>query len=120
MEIPNSVNIGDKTIYRVDKTKVLGVIIDEKLNYIPQSKEVYKKLCGKWASICQYTNIHWGFNQRVITQLINTIFTSSLQYAGHIWMNQHNMSDIHQIWYKLIKSSVGSIFNIKASVVGKL
>ena len=115
-DIPESIQIGDKTVNRVSQTKVLGLTIDEKLSYIPQSNEVHKVILGKWATICQYSNIHWGFNQRVLTQLINTLFTPIIQYAGHIWINQRNMKDIDQLWNKLIKSAVGSIFNIKTSI----
>ena len=114
--IPVEVEIVGKKIKRVQQTKVLGLIVDEKLTYIPHSKEVHRRLLGKWARLCQYSNIHWGFNQRVMRQLINTLFISSMQYAGHIYINTRNMEDINQIWYKLIKSSVGSIFNIKLSV----
>lgn len=49
----------------------------------------------------------------MLTQIINSLFIPSLQYAGHIWINKRNMEDINQIWYKLIKSAVGATFNIK-------
>ena len=114
--IPDSIKLGDKTVKRVQQTKVLGLIIDEKLSYIPHGKEVNRKLLGKWAKICKYCNIHWGFNQRVMSQLINTFFVSSLQYAGHIWINKKSMEEVNKIWYKLIKSSVGATFNIKLSI----
>lgn len=115
-DIPNSIQLADKTIKRVDKTKVLGLTIDEKLSYIPHSKEVHRTLINRWVRICQYSNIHWGFNQRVLSQLINTLFIPSLQYAGHIWIHSRNLADINQIWNKLIKSAVGSTFNIKTSI----
>ena len=115
-DIPDSIKIADKTVKRVKQTKVLGLVIDERLNYIPHSKEVNIKLLGKWARICKYCNIHWGFNQRVMSQIINTFFVSSLQYAGHIWINKRSIEEINKIWYKLIKSSVGATFNIKLSV----
>ena len=115
-EIPESVKIGEKIVNKVDKTKVLGLTIDSKLSYIPHSQEVYRNICGKWATICQYTNIHWGFNQRVLTQLINTLFASVIQYAGHIWIQHRNFCDIDKMWTKLIKSAVGSIFNMKTNI----
>ena len=42
--IPDSIKLGDKTVKRVQQTKVLGLIIDEKLSYIPHGKEVNRKL----------------------------------------------------------------------------
>ena len=114
-DIPDAVELTGKMVKRVKQTKVLGLTVDEQLTYIPHSKEVHRRLLGKWTRICQYSNIHWGFNQRVMRQLINTLFVSSMQYAGHIYINSRNMQEINQVWYKLIKSSVGSIFNVKLS-----
>ena len=113
--IPEELQLTGKTVKRVKKTKVLGLTVDEKLTYIPHSMDVNKGLLGKWAKICQYSNIHWGFNQRVMRQLIIPLFVSSMQYAGHVYINNKSLEEINQIWYKLIKSSVGSIFNIKLS-----
>ena len=115
-EIPDSFKLSDKHIKRVTKTKVLGLTIDDKLSYKPHSIEVNKKLMYQWARICQYTNIHWGLNQNVMTRLINTLFISIMQYAGHIWMNKRNMEDINHLWYKLIKTAVGATFNIKLGI----
>ena len=43
-EIPDSIKLADKTVERVQQTKVLGLTIDEKLTYIPHSKEVHKQV----------------------------------------------------------------------------
>ena len=114
--IPDSFNIGEKIVHKVEKTKVLGLTIDSKLNYAAHSQKTYQKLCEKWVRICQYSNIHWGFNQKVMTRLINTIFISIIQYCGHIWYSPKTSEDIDRLWNKLIKSAVGAIFNIQTSV----
>ena len=102
-----------KAVKRVKKTKVLGLSMDEKLSYLPHCEEVYNRLIGKWAQICQYSNTQWGFNQRVLTRIIQTIFISVMQYAGHIWLNNKTLELMNKLWYKLIKSAVGATFNIK-------
>ena len=114
--IPNSIQLGNKEIKRVEKTKVLGLTMDKKLTYKQHSQNVYKNLAGKWASTCKYTNKHWGFNQKVITQIAKTYFLTSLNYAGHIWMNSKNTKEIEQLWYKITKSAIGATFNIRKSV----
>ena len=114
--IPPSFKIGQKTIHQVEKTKVLGLTIDSKLTYTAHSQKTYQKLCEKWVKICQYSNIHWGFNQKVMTRLINTIFISIIQYCGHIWLNPKNSEDIEKMWNKLIKSAVGAVFNLQTSI----
>ena len=85
--IPDSIIITGKPVLQVEQTKVLGLIIDSKLTYKQHSQEIYRRLLEKWAKICSYCNIHWGFNQRVLRRLINTVFIPIIQYAGHIWIN---------------------------------
>ena len=114
--VPKTFKIGDKEIHRVSKTKVLGLVMDEDLTYLEHSKEVSNKLISKWAMICQYCNKNWGFSQRVLTQLIRTLILSTMFYVGHIWINRRTMKDINMLWYKIIKTTIGAVFNIRLSI----
>ena len=114
--IPETIQIGEKTIKRVSQTKVLGLVMDENLSYIPHCEEIHKRLLGKWAQICQYSNTKWGFNQRVLTRIIQTIFIPIMQYAGHIWLHRRTLDIINKMWYKLIKSTIGATFNVKQEI----
>ena len=91
--------ISGKHIRIVKQSKVLGVIIDNELSFKQHSEMVLSSLNYKWAMICKYSNRNWGFNQKVIVRLIKTIFLSKLFYAGHVWMNTHNLYDIEKLWY---------------------
>ena len=115
-DIPAAVQLGNSEIKKVAQSKVLGVTIDENLDFIPHSNNVFRKIQGKWARICTYTNKHWGFNQRVITQITQTFFLTSLHYAGINWINEKNLKEIEQLWYKIVKSAVGATFNIRKSL----
>ena len=114
--VPKTFKIGNKEIHRVSKTKVLGLVMDEDLTYMDHSREVNKKLITKWAIICQYCNKNWGFTQRVLIQLVRTLFLSTLFYVGHIWINERTMNDINKLWYKIIKTTIGAVFNIRLSL----
>ena len=114
--VPKTFKIGEKEIQRVSKTTVLGLVMDEDLTYMDHSKKVSNKLISKWAMICQYCNKNWGFTQRVLIQLIRTLFLSTLFYAGHIWINDKTMKEINTVWYKIVKSTVGAVFNIRLSI----
>ena len=113
--IPDSFPIGDKNIKLVSCTKVLGLEVDESLSYNQHSTSVYNKILGRWATICKYSNRHWGLSQRVMTQLMKTLVISCICYAGHIWIKPNNTKDIDTVWYKILKSSVGAVFNIRRS-----
>ena len=114
--IPKEFKLGEKRIKLVKHTKVLGVIFDEDLNFIEQSKDVYNKLMRRWIMICRYSNRNWGFTQRVMIQLINSLFLSCLFYGSHIWMKKQNMKEINGLHYKIMKSSIGAVFNVRQSV----
>ena len=113
--IPNKLAMGENEIKVVTQTKVLGLTMDEKSTYKPHSNLVLRKLNMKWADISQYCNRHTGFNQRVMTNLIRTLIISCMFYAGHIWMNSGNMTEINKFWYKIIKSTTGAVFNVSRS-----
>ena len=111
--IPDTFKLGEATINRVPQTKVLGLVLDENLSFTEHSKEVYKKLVRLWAMISQHSNRHWGFNKATMVQIIKTLFLPTLLYAGHIWINQHNMKEINSLYYKILKSTVGAVLNIR-------
>ena len=113
--IPATFKLGDSTINRVSQTKALGLVIDEDLNFTEHSNTVYKKLLGLWAMISRYSNRHWGFNVNTMTIIIKTLFLPTLLYAGHIWINHRNMKEINSLYYKILKSTVGAVFNIRQS-----
>lgn len=114
--IPKQFFIGDKVIYRVAQTKVLGLIIDEDLTYTPHSQEVLKSLHAVWATLCKYSSRHWGFTQRVMLQLVKALFISKMSYASHIWMSKENTKDIMKLWYHVLKSLIGAVLNLSQNV----
>ena len=77
--IPEKFSIEDKEIRVVSETKVLGLVIDNKLSYKPHSELVLKKLNWKWHQITTYCNRNTGLNQRVLVNLIRTLFTRGVQ-----------------------------------------
>ena len=64
--IPNTFKLGNNIIHRVTETKVLGLVIDQDLTYKQHSEMVLRDLHARWATICKYTNKHWGFNVHVM------------------------------------------------------
>ena len=117
--IPESFKLGDHDIYRVDKSKALGLTIDEDLTYKPHSQQVLRSLHDIWSSLCIYSNRHWGFTQSVMLKLVKILFISKLSYGSHIWTNKDNMTSINKLWYHVLKSIIGAVLNI-SQVVAEL
>ena len=114
--IPASFNLGCNEILFVEKTKVLGLIMDKKLSYHEHAKAINRKIQGRWASICKYTNRNWGFKQHIIVRLIEVLLYTRLHYAGTIWINSHSLKEVESGWYRPIKAALGAVFHVKQSV----
>ena len=65
--------------------------------------------------ICQHANRHWGFNKSVLVQIMKTLFLPILLYAGHIWISTKNIVEINSLLYKIMKSAIGAVLNIRQS-----
>ena len=114
--IPGTLKLGLKDIKQVTETKVLGLLVDDKLSFVPHSKKTNQKIYGSWANMCDHTNRNHGFNQKVITQISKSYFLASLHYAGLVWLNPVSIKEIEGVWYKIIKSAVGAVFNVRTSI----
>ena len=95
--VPTSFKLCGQNIQLVKHTKALGLIIDEDLSFIEHGQAVHKKLVKKWGTICNYCHRHWGFNHQVMTQIIRTLFLSTLFYAGFLWINEKSIQEINNI-----------------------
>ena len=114
--VPKTFPLDNENINLVEKTKVLGLIIDKDLSYQHHAEETLKQLNMTWVDICKYGNREWGLNIHTMVQLIKTMFIPKLQYAGHIYLTEQNLDIIKKLWYKILKSSIGAVLNISVVV----
>ena len=114
--VPQTFKLGDNEIQRVKKTKVLGLTMDEQLNYDQHTEEVLRSVRITWVTLCKLSNRQWGLKQQVMIYLIKTLIISKWSYAGHIYMNKGNLEKINKLWYKILKSITGAVYNIKQEV----
>ena len=66
-----------------------------------------------YIDICKYSNRNWGFKQHVIIRLVETLISTCIQYAGFVWINKRSVTETEQVWYKIIKSAIGAVFNVQ-------
>ena len=116
-DVPQVFHLGDKEIHLTDYTKVLGVILDKKLNFKEHSKAIYNKLVYRWICMSRYSNRNWGMNQLVIVRVFKAILFSSLFYGSMIWMSPTNLKEINTLWYKIAKAATGAIFNVSGTIL---
>lgn len=114
--IPQTFMLGKNELRFVDKTKVLGLVMDKNLKYIEHGKDIKNRILGRWSTICKYTNRNWGFRQHVIVRLIEVLISTCIHYAGVVWINNKSIQEVESVWYRMIKAATGAVFNIKLSL----
>ena len=50
-----------------------------------------------------------------MNRLIKVLFLPNLFYGGVVWLNQRNIGTINNLWYKILKTTVGATLNVKAA-----
>ena len=114
--VPNTFKLGENEILRVKKTKVLGLIMDDRLKYDHHAEEVLRSVRLTWVTLCKLSNRQWGLKQKVMIYLIKTMIISKWAYAGHIYMNKENLENLNKLWYKILKSIAGAVYNVKHEI----
>ena len=82
------IKIDDKVINRVNKTKFLGVFIDENLTWKENVKYITTKL-SKSIAIMYRTSVM--LNKNSIRLLYCTLFLPYLSYCVEIWRNTYKL-----------------------------
>ena len=100
--------INRKHIQFVEKTKVLGIIIDSALSFKDHALEKLKECNKRWASITKATNRNHGLNIRSLILLLKTTVLSKLLYAAPLWLKR-NLEIYKNFWNKVLMKITGAM-----------
>ena len=104
---PPQLHINGKSIRYVEKTKVLGVIIDDQLNFRCHARQKLNECTRKWGLITKSTNRNHGLNIRSLTLLWKTMILTKLMYAAPLWLWK-NLEVFKGLWQKAFMKLTGA------------
>ena len=107
MSLPK-LKINGKEIEYVEKTKVLGIILDNQLNFMAHALEKLKACNKKWAFITRGTNRNHGLNIRSLLLLLRTTVLTKLLYAAPLWLKK-NIDLYTSFWNRVLMKISGSM-----------
>ena len=81
------INLGNHELHYVEKSKVLGVIIDENLSFEQHSKAILRNCWHAWFTLCENTSRKRGLNTSSLCILFKTVVLTKLLYAAPVWLN---------------------------------
>lgn len=99
--------LGNKKLQYVDKSKVLGVIIDERLTFEHHAKYVLKNCWHAWFRVTENTSRKRGLNTSSLLILFKTVILTKLLYASPIWLDS-NIDVFKQFMSKVLLRIIGS------------
>ena len=82
VEVQETLKLNSSDIKQVKKTKSLGVVVDERLNWEEQFQTVIRKVHGGLASLKKLKNI---LPQSQLSNVYRALIESRMRYAGVIW-----------------------------------
>ena len=107
---PPDLNISNNKIRYVKSTKVLGIILDEDLNFKVHAEEKYKECKKKWGLLTRSTNRNYGLNAYSLSLLLKVTVLTKLFYAAPIWL-QRNLDQFKDLWNSIIMKITGATLN---------
>jgi exonuclease III len=116
--IPNSlpkIKIGPKELQYVEKSKVLGVVIDKDMSFTPHAGRILQQCWYQWYKISKNTTRMEGLNAASLTLLFKTLVTSRLMYASPIWLN-NQIESFKDLWSRVILKISGSEYHTERTI----
>ena len=104
------VTLGSKELQYVEKSKVLGVIIDEELSFSHHARAVLRNCWHAWYKVSENTSRKRGLNTSSLTILFKTIILTKLLYASPVWLD-NNLDIFKQFMSKILLKITGAQFH---------
>ena len=115
------VKLGCTDLEYVEKSKVLGVTIDENLTFSHHARAVLKSCWHAWYKVSDKTTRKRGLNTSSLSILFKTVVLTKLLYASPIWLNE-NLDVFKDLMSKALLRITGAQFhptkNLKEVLVG--
>jgi len=105
----SAICINTQQISFVEKSPVLGVLVDKDLNNNDQCKAVKAKLCYKWWQVKKYCNPNWGLKLKTVMTILNATILPTLFYAAPSWLQtSKNLEIFNSLVYQMLTIACGS------------
>ncbi|XP_060801061.1 uncharacterized protein LOC132901903 [Amyelois transitella] len=84
------------TIPQTDHIKILGVIIDSKLNFIQHVKYVINKATKIFKNLCKFVRPTWGVHPENVDCIYRQVIVPIITYAAGIWGSATRFYSVRQ------------------------
>ena len=111
--------LGNKQISYTDSSKVLGVYVDEKLDFKRHTSFVLSKCWFAWHKLSSGTTRTEGMNSVALSLLFKTVVQTKLMYAAPLWLSDR-LGSFKDLLAKAKLKILGSQVHISKTMSGLL
>lgn len=79
------IRMGETIIQMRDEIKILGLILDQKLNFNKHVSHVCNKATNVYKQLCRAAKISWGLNPDIIRTIYVAVVEPIILYAASVW-----------------------------------
>lgn len=109
MSVLQKLKISGKEIEYVSKSKVLGITLDEDLNFCSHAKATLSSCWDTWHKLSDKTTRKRGLNCSTLTILFKTAVLTKLFYAAPVWLS-NNQKIFDNFFARVMLKITGSQF----------
>ena len=88
-------------------TKILGLIVDDKLNFNEHLQQVEGKVAKQLNISKMFCGSKWGLRQATLIKLYKTLVLRRLLYAAPVWARKH-VQALSRFQYTALKLIIGT------------
>ena len=103
--------ISGQPIKYVHKSKVLGVVIDDQLSFMPHARSKLQACWFAWNNLCRHTTKIAGLNSSSLSILFKCVVLTKLLYAAPVWLEE-NMSTFKDFLSRVRLKISGAEFHL--------
>ena len=105
--LPMKLTIDGNTIQYVKKSKVLGLVIDDELQFSQHANKKLQQCWFTWYSITRNSNRYSGLNISSLVLLFKSVVLTKLFYAAPVWL-QNNITIFRDFYARACLKITGS------------
>ena len=99
--------INGQELQYVEKSKVLGLILDDEVRFVKHSNLQLKRCWHAWYNISKSTTPTRGLNHSSLTALFKSVVLTKLLYASPVWL-EDNLKMFNDFWSRVILKISGA------------
>ena len=116
-DVEIKVPAGNRELKQVAEKRILGVIIDQNLNFTAHIEHCASKAISQITKLNVLTSGLRGANAELLITLYKSCIRPNLEYAYPVWCSTKDISPLERVQYLALRKACGAMHGTPASAI---